>query len=69
MKIDMTDELTRQTDRVRDRRIDQVVPLVAPAQIIDELPLSSEQEDAILDRRAKVARIRSNATGEPPRCT
>jgi 3-deoxy-7-phosphoheptulonate synthase len=44
-----------QADRVRDRRIDQVVPLVPPAQILDELPLEDEQ--AVLRGREAVARI------------
>jgi 3-deoxy-7-phosphoheptulonate synthase len=57
MKIEMTDQQKTHSDRVRDRRIDQVVPLVPPAQILEELPLSTEQEDAVLRHRAEVAAI------------
>jgi 3-deoxy-7-phosphoheptulonate synthase len=61
MTIEMEDQTTSQTpshsDRVRDRRIEQVVPLVAPVQILDDLPLTSAQEDLILAQRAAVAGI------------
>jgi 3-deoxy-7-phosphoheptulonate synthase len=56
MTIDMTDQ-TRHSDRVRDLRIDQVVPLVSPEQILEELPLSGEQEDAVLAQRAEIASV------------
>ncbi len=45
------------SNRVRDRRIERVVELIPPAQIIDELPLSPEQEDAVLRHRSEVASI------------
>jgi len=57
MAIDMNDSSTRRSNRVRDRRIERVVPLIAPEQILTELPLSAEQEDAVLAARADVARI------------
>jgi 3-deoxy-7-phosphoheptulonate synthase len=56
MTTEMTDQ-TRHSDRVRDRRIDQVVPLVSPEQILDELPLSIEQEDAVLAQREEIASV------------
>ena len=57
MSIEMKDLPTRHSDRVRDRRIDRVVPLVAPIQILEELPLSPTQEDAVLARREEVIDI------------
>src|SRR6195256_104231 len=51
----------RHLDRVRDQRIDQVVPLVAPAQILDELPLSDEQAAVILRGRSDVHAILDGA--------
>ena len=48
---------TERQERVRDQRIADVVELVPPAQILDELPLSREQEDAVLQGRSDVARI------------
>jgi 3-deoxy-7-phosphoheptulonate synthase len=41
----------RPTDRIRDQRIDQVVPLVPPRVLLGELPLSGEHERAILGGR------------------
>ena len=59
MDIEMKDPQTRQSGsrRVRDRRIERVVELVPPVQILDQLPLSSEQEDAVLRHRAEIASI------------
>ncbi|MGH2982129.1 MAG: 3-deoxy-7-phosphoheptulonate synthase, partial [Solirubrobacterales bacterium] len=57
MSIEMTDSPAEHSNRVRDRRIEQVVELVPPAQIIDDLPLSSRQEDAVLRHRSEVASI------------
>ena len=48
-------------DRVRDQRIDQVVPLVAPAQILDELPLTDEQAAVVLRGRSEVHAILDGA--------
>jgi 3-deoxy-7-phosphoheptulonate synthase len=51
-------ELPRQhADRVRDRRIERVVELVSPAQILDDLPLGTEREDAVLRHRGEVKSI------------
>jgi len=57
MSIDMTDQSKRQSDRVRDLRIDRVVPLIPPSQILDDLPLSNGLEDAVLAQRGAVASI------------
>jgi 3-deoxy-7-phosphoheptulonate synthase len=56
MTIEMKD-LTGHPDRVRDQRIDQVVPLVSPQQLLDELPLGREQEEVVLRGRSEVADI------------
>jgi 3-deoxy-7-phosphoheptulonate synthase len=53
----MKDLPTESSSRVRDQRIARVVELVTPAQIIDDLPLSPEQEQEVLRRRAEVAGI------------
>jgi 3-deoxy-7-phosphoheptulonate synthase len=53
----MTDLPTQHSNRVRDRRIDQVVELMPPVQILDDLPLTAAQEDAVLRHRAEVAAI------------
>jgi 3-deoxy-7-phosphoheptulonate synthase len=51
-------ELPRQHgDRVRDRRIERAVELVSPAQILEDLPLGDEREEAVLRHRADVASI------------
>jgi 3-deoxy-7-phosphoheptulonate synthase len=44
-------------DRVRDQRIAQVVPLVSPAQLLDDLPLGPDQADVVLRGRAEIADI------------
>jgi 3-deoxy-7-phosphoheptulonate synthase len=51
-------ELPRQhTDRVRDQRIERVVELVSPAEILEDLPLGEEREDAVLQHRSEVKSI------------
>src|SRR4051794_5262349 len=51
-------ELPRQrADRVRDRRIEKVVELVSPAEILDDLPLDSAREDAVLRHRSEVKAV------------
>ena len=47
----------REPDRVRDQRIDQIVPLLTPAEILDELPLSAQLADVVLRGRADVVGI------------
>jgi 3-deoxy-7-phosphoheptulonate synthase len=41
-------------DAVRDRRIERVEPLVAPQRLLEELPLSEEQAEVVLGRRAQI---------------
>ena len=55
--MEMKELSTDHSHRVRDRRIKRVVELIPPAQILDELPLSPDQEDAILRHRSQVAAI------------
>src|SRR5919108_1107544 len=51
-------ELPRQhADRVRDQRIERVVELVPPAEILADLPLGVEREDAVLRHRGEVRSI------------
>src|SRR2546430_17063508 len=57
MNLKVKDLPIEQSNRVRDRRIERIVELIPPAQIIDDLPLSPEQEDAVLRHRAEVAGI------------
>ncbi|HXV04418.1 MAG TPA: 3-deoxy-7-phosphoheptulonate synthase [Solirubrobacterales bacterium] len=49
-------------DRVRDRRIERVVELLSPAQLLGELPLGEEREAVVLRGREEVGEIldRSN---------
>jgi len=44
-------------DHVRDRRIERVVPLLAPDELLDELPLSAEQADAVIGGRREIQAI------------
>jgi 3-deoxy-7-phosphoheptulonate synthase len=41
-------------DEVRDQRIERIEPLVAPNQLLEELPLSPDQAEVVLDGRAHV---------------
>jgi 3-deoxy-7-phosphoheptulonate synthase len=51
-------ELPRQhSDRVRDRRIERVVELVSPAEILEDLPLGHDREDAVLAHRGEVKAV------------
>jgi 3-deoxy-7-phosphoheptulonate synthase len=47
----------RQVDQVRDRRIERVVPLVTPALILHELPLTDEHAEVVVRSRSEVAGI------------
>jgi 3-deoxy-7-phosphoheptulonate synthase len=53
----MTLQMARQSDRIRDQRIEQVVSLVPPIELLDELPLSDEQETTVLRGRSHVAHV------------
>jgi 3-deoxy-7-phosphoheptulonate synthase len=47
----------RPADYVRDRRIDRVVPLLAPDALLDELPLSAAQAEVVIRGRQDVQAI------------
>ena len=57
MKSEMIRLMGGGQDRVRDQRIDQVVPLVTPAALLEELPLSRDQAEVVLRGRSEVADI------------
>ena len=57
MIMEMKDLPTEHSGRVRDRRIGRVVELMSPEQIFDGLPLTSDQEDAVLRHRSEIADI------------
>src|SRR3954451_16439328 len=57
MTMEMKDLPTEHSGRVRDRRIERVVELMPPVQIIDEQPLGAEREDAVLRHRSEIAEI------------
>ncbi len=47
----------REPDRVRDQRIEQIVPLLTPGEILEELPLDGERAEVVLRGRAEVESI------------
>jgi 3-deoxy-7-phosphoheptulonate synthase len=49
------------SEHVRDQRIEQVVPLVTPALMLHQLPLSAEQADVVLHGREEIAAILDGA--------
>ena len=53
-----------EVQRVRDQRIDTVVPLMSPALLHHELPLTAELHDAVLDSRRQVEDV---LNGRDPR--
>jgi 3-deoxy-7-phosphoheptulonate synthase len=57
MNFEMKEIPRQDADRVRDQRIERVVELVTPGEILDDLPLGGEREDAVLARRAEVKGI------------
>jgi 3-deoxy-7-phosphoheptulonate synthase len=57
MNFEMKEIPRQQSDRVRDQRIERVVELVAPSEIMDDLPLGANREDAVLAHRAEVKSI------------
>jgi 3-deoxy-7-phosphoheptulonate synthase len=48
---------TERSDSVRDQRIDRLVPLAAPRELIAELPLTEEHADVLLRGRSDVQAI------------
>jgi 3-deoxy-7-phosphoheptulonate synthase len=57
MNFEMKEIPRQQSDRVRDRRIERVVELITPTEILDDLPLTRDREDAVLAHRAEVKSI------------
>jgi 3-deoxy-7-phosphoheptulonate synthase len=57
MIMEMKDLPTGESGRVRDQRIGRIVELLSPAQVLEELPLTAEQEEAVLAHRDDVARV------------
>ena len=53
----MRTSIPRNPDQVRDQRIEEVVSLLTPAQILRQLPLSPEQADVVLGGREQVSAI------------
>ncbi|HEY7836031.1 MAG TPA: 3-deoxy-7-phosphoheptulonate synthase, partial [Solirubrobacteraceae bacterium] len=51
----------RPADFVRDKRIERVVPLLAPDTLLDELPLSREQADVVIRGRREVHAVLDGA--------
>src|SRR5690349_12823650 len=51
--------VTRQSraESVRDQRIERLVPLIAPAELLEELPLSDARTETLLAGRAAVHAI------------
>jgi 3-deoxy-7-phosphoheptulonate synthase len=54
MNLQMKDLPTEKSGQVRDQRIERLVELIAPAQILEDLPLSPGQEQEVLRGRAEV---------------
>jgi 3-deoxy-7-phosphoheptulonate synthase len=57
MNFEMREIPREHADRVRDQRIERVVELVSPAEILEDLPLGTKREDAVLGHRAEVKAI------------
>jgi 3-deoxy-7-phosphoheptulonate synthase len=57
MNFEMKEIPKQDAGRVRDRRIERVVELVAPAEILEDLPLGTEREDAVIAHRAEVKSV------------
>ena len=53
----MTFTGTERSDSVRDRRIERLVPLAAPRELIEELPLTDAHVDVLLRGRSEVQAI------------
>ena len=61
MNLRMKDLPTQRSGQVRDQRIERVVELVSPAEILEDLPLDAEQEEEVLRARAEVAGVLDRA--------
>ncbi len=61
MIMEMKELPTSREGKVRDQRIERVIELISPAQILERLPLSPEQEEMVVAHRSEVARILDRA--------
>src|SRR5436853_2978574 len=52
-----TRTLLTSRDHVRDQRIERIEPLTAPAELLDELPLTDELAEVVLNGRAEIHAI------------
>ncbi|HEY3191578.1 MAG TPA: 3-deoxy-7-phosphoheptulonate synthase [Solirubrobacterales bacterium] len=57
MNFEMKELPRQKSDRVRDQRIERVVELVSPAEILEDLPLGEKREDAVVGHRAEVKSV------------
>src|SRR3954451_14793970 len=57
MNFEMKELPRQQSDRVRDQRIERVVELVSPGEMLEDLPLGPKREDAVLAHRGEVKSI------------
>src|SRR4029453_4525261 len=57
MNFEMKELPRQQSDRVRDQRIERVVELVSPAEILEDLSLGTKREDAVLAPPAEVKAV------------
>jgi 3-deoxy-7-phosphoheptulonate synthase len=48
---------TRHLQQVRDLRIERTVPVITPAQLLDELPLTDDQAEVVLRGRAEIGAV------------
>jgi 3-deoxy-7-phosphoheptulonate synthase len=51
----------RRLDQVRDQRIEEIVPLVTPARMLEERPLGPREAEVVLQGRASIAAILDRA--------
>jgi 3-deoxy-7-phosphoheptulonate synthase len=51
----------RRLDQVRDQRIEEIVPLVTPARMLEERPLDPREAEVVLEGRARIAAILDRA--------
>src|SRR5664280_1628213 len=59
---DLSGAELRPADYVRDRRIERVVPLLAPDALLEELPLSGEHADVVVRGRREVQAVLQGPT-------
>ena len=48
---------TQRSESVRDRRIERLVPLVSPLELIEQLPLGEEHADVLVRGRSEVQAV------------